>query len=97
MAPGTYIHPNTSEAVIGVVEDMDGVTCTMKEEFPISIPPSLTTIQESDPYPPSLFSPEQLELILDIRIYMVDQVHQDIIIINHIYMLFNACLNAPDK
>jgi hypothetical protein len=36
-APDTYIHPSTSEAVIGAATNyMEGATCTMQEEFPIS-------------------------------------------------------------
>jgi len=59
MTLGTYIHPRTSEAVAGVVADMEGVICTMQEDFPISMPPSMNAIQECDPTPPNLFNPEQ--------------------------------------
>jgi hypothetical protein len=89
--------PTPVRVVTGTTTAMEGATCTIQEEFPIVAPPPLNTVEECDQTPPNLFSPEQLELIFDIRGYMADQLHRDTLINNRIDMLFDAFSNAPAK
>jgi hypothetical protein len=93
MVPDTHIRPNTSGVVTGISTAMDGATCIIQEDFPTTAPPPLNTVEN----PPILFSLEKLELIFDIRGYMVDQLHLDTLIINCIDLLFIAFSNTPTK
>jgi hypothetical protein len=79
-APSASLQDNTNEADAGAEAVKDGATDTTQENLPILAPPPLNAIPEFNPAPPSLFSPEQLELIFDLRSHMADQLHRDTLI-----------------
>ena len=53
-------------------------------------PPLLNPEAESDQSPPCLFSLEQLELIFEMRGYMMEQLHQHTLISSKFDLLFDA-------
>jgi hypothetical protein len=96
-APSVSLQDNTNKAEEEAEVVKEGATDTMQENHPILAPPPLNAIPEFNPAPPPLFSPEQLELIFDLRSHMADQLHRDTLISQWIDMLFNAFSNAPAK
>jgi hypothetical protein len=93
--------PNTNVVATDAVTTMDGTTCIVQEELPMIDyrvePPPLNPVEDCDQTPPSLFSPEQMELIFEIRGYMMEQLHRHTLISSYIDMLFDTFSNALAK
>jgi hypothetical protein len=96
-APSVSLQDNTNKVEEEVEAVKEGATDTEQENHPILAPPPLNAIPEFNPTPPSLFIPEQLELIFNLRSHMADQLHRDTLISKRIDMLFDAFSNAPAK
>jgi hypothetical protein len=84
MVPDAQDRPNTSIAAMDTTTTMEGATCIVQEETPMMDcpvrPPLLNPEAECDQSPPSLFSLEQLELIFEMRGYMMEQLHRHTLI-----------------
>jgi hypothetical protein len=80
---------------------MDSATCIVHEELPKmdfrAEPPVLNPVEDCDQTPPNVFNPEQLEIIFEIRGYMMEKLHQHTLISRCIDMLFDVFSNAPSK
>jgi hypothetical protein len=96
-SPGVSIQDNISKVEEEAKAVKEGAIDTVQENHPVLAPPPLTVILEFNTTPPTLFIPEQLELIFDLRSHMVDQLHRDTLISHHINMLFDAFSNALAK
>jgi hypothetical protein len=63
--------PNTSIATTDTTTALEGATCIVQEEIPMmdrpTEPPLLNPDADCNQSPPSLFSPEQLDLIFEMR------------------------------
>jgi hypothetical protein len=76
-APSISLQDNTSKVEEEAKAVKEGATDTKQENHPMLAPPLINEILEFNPAPPSLFIPEQLELIFDLRSQMADQIHWD--------------------
>jgi hypothetical protein len=93
--------PDTSVVVIDPVTTIDGTTYIIQEELLTtdcrSEPSPLNPVLDCDQTPPNLFILEKLEIIFEIRGYMMEQLHQHTLISIYINMLFDVFLNTPAK
>jgi hypothetical protein len=101
MVPDAQDNPNTNIAAIDSVMAMEGATCIVQEELPMTDhldgPPLLNPVVDCDQSQPSLFRPENLEIIFEMIGYMMEQLHQKTLISSRIDMLYDTFSNGPVK
>jgi hypothetical protein len=99
--PDSQDRPNTNIATMDTTTTMEGATCIVQEEIPPKDrptgPPLPNPDMVCDQSPPSLFTLEHLELIFEMRSYMMEQLHRHTLISSRLDMLFDAFSNAPVK
>jgi len=80
---------------------MEGATCTVQEEIPLAEhpigPPFLNPNRECDQITSSLLTLEHLELIFEMRSYMMEQLHRHTLLSSRIDLLFDTFLNTLVK
>jgi hypothetical protein len=99
--PTAQDNPNTIIAAMDPTTAVEGTTSIVQEELPtmdcLVGPPFLNLDVDCDLSPPSPFSLKQLELIFEMKGYMMEQLHWYTLISKKIDMLFDALSNTRFK
>jgi hypothetical protein len=101
MVPDPQDRPNTSLTTMDTEATMEGATCIVQEEIPWmdrpTEPPLPTSDTGRDPSSPNFLTLEHLELIFEMRRYMMEQLHRHTLLSSRIDMLFDAFSSTSVK